>query len=261
MPETRKLPESSVSPGALRISSASPVTSASLTRHVPSTTTASAQTCSPVEKRTISSRTSEDTSTRFSRPSRTTAHCGAVNIFSASSAFLLRSSCTMPITALIMTTMTNERFKIDAFTATRHSASTRNTRLKYVRRFSRTICPVVRVGGSTGRLSQPAAARAAASASVSPSKGAASFTAISCRTASSSVFLRNSFKAPSPPPKKALCISIPFFRSFSIKTVLKLRKERLPSDDKSRRSFILSFYSMIMRRVRISVRRFRTRGE
>ena len=91
--------------------------------------------------------------------------------------------------------------------------------------------------------------------------GAASFTAISCRTASSSVFLRNSFKAPSPPPKKALYISIPFFRSFSIKTVLKLRKERLPSDDKSRRSFILSFYSMIMRRVRISVRRFRTRGE
>ena len=95
--------------------------------------------------------------------------------------------------------------------------------------------------------SVPAAARAAASASVSPSKGAASFTAISCRTASSSVFLRNSFKAPSPPPKKALCISIPFFRSFSIKTVLKLRKERLPSDDKSRRSF--DFYPSSRTRV------------
>ena len=128
----------------------------------------------------------------------------------------------MPITALIMTTMTNERFKIDAFTATRHSASTRNTRLKYVRRFSRTICLVVRVGGSTGRLSQPAAARAAASASVSPSKGAASFTVISCRTASSSVFLRNSFKAPSPPPKKSVMYQYTIFSLFFNKDRLKI---------------------------------------
>ena len=68
-PEMRKLPESSSSPGFLRISSASPVTRPSLTWHSPSSTRASAQTCSPAVNSTTSSRTSSRVGSLIRSPS------------------------------------------------------------------------------------------------------------------------------------------------------------------------------------------------
>ena len=91
-PLTTKLPERRLSPGFLTISSDSPVTSASLTRHSPETTSASAQIWQPGSKRTISSRTSCASVTCSSVPSRTTSNSAAAMIFSLSSLRCARRS-------------------------------------------------------------------------------------------------------------------------------------------------------------------------
>ena len=129
-PDTRKLPESSSEPGVFLISSASPVTRASLTRHSPVRTSASAHTWSPAEKTTTSSRTNRSTVVSVSSPPRITAAFGELSIFSSSSAFLLRSSCTMPIAALMTTTPMNRILVICECTAIIAAASNTKIALK-----------------------------------------------------------------------------------------------------------------------------------
>ena len=51
-------------------------------------------------------------------------------MFSSSRAFLLRSSCTMPMTALITTTTRKLKFKMEERTRTRHTAKITKMALK-----------------------------------------------------------------------------------------------------------------------------------
>ena len=187
LPLTTKLPESSASPGRLTISSASPVTSASLTRHSPAATTASAGIWSPGPKTAMSSRTSAAASVWTICPSRTARHFGADMIRRLSTFFLTRRSCTMPMNMLQKTGPRNVRFS-HCRTAMTQPASRKKRKLKYVQTFLTMICCTVAPGGSTGRLSQPPARRSSTCSPVSPSSGSASTAGISTRCGRSGSF-------------------------------------------------------------------------
>ena len=128
-PDTTKLPESSSSPGFFFISSASPVIRASFALHSPSTTTASAKIWPPAEKTTMSSRTISLVGIFRCLPSRMTAPCGSVSSVSLSSVRFERSSCTMPMAMLAMTTPMNMTFCQEP-TASTQAASRKKSILK-----------------------------------------------------------------------------------------------------------------------------------
>ena len=65
----------------------------------------------------------------------------------------------LPMTALAAT-IKRKVMSFQSPTSSRHTASTTKIRLKYVSRFSRTICLSDLVGEATDRLSQPASANA-----------------------------------------------------------------------------------------------------
>ena len=187
LPDTTKLPESSRSPGFLTISSASPVTSASLTRHSPAATTASAGIWSPGEKTAISSRTSWAASSSTVCPSRTARHFGAAMIFSPSTFFFTRRSCTMPMNILQNTGPRNVKFS-HCRTAITQPASRKNRKLKYVKTFFAMISRTDAPGDSTGALPQPPSSRSCACAALKPVSASASKTGISCRCGPSGSF-------------------------------------------------------------------------
>ena len=156
-PAERKLPESSASPGRLRTLSASPVSSAS----------------QPAFSTTMSPSTSSCGGTGVTLPPRTacTGRCSSRAM--ESSVRFTRSSCTMPMSALI-TTMPRNSVSRYAPTATQQAAKARNTKLKNVNRLSRTMRPAVFVRGFGASFARPAAARAAASSQDRPYSGRAS---------------------------------------------------------------------------------------
>ena len=129
LPLTKKLPESSWSPGSFLISSASPVMRDSLTWHDPSTTSASAKIWLPFWKITISSRTVRAVSKVNGSPLRMTVAFGAERMERLSSVFFDLSSCTMPMPVLAKTMKRNVKFRQDP-TAISAAARIKNTRLK-----------------------------------------------------------------------------------------------------------------------------------
>ena len=128
-PDTTKLPDMSLSPRLFVISSDSPVSSDSLTWISPADTTASAHIWFPALKMTISSSTSSSEFTFLTFPSLTTLAWGAFSMLIFSSTFLERTSCTIPIRVLMMTTGRKVRLRKDP---TRQSStpSTIKIRLK-----------------------------------------------------------------------------------------------------------------------------------
>ena len=172
-PAERKLPESSASPGRLRTLSASPVSSASFTSAAPVHSSASAGTWQPAFSTTMSPSTSSCGGTGVTLPPRTacTGRCSSRAM--ESSVRFTRSSCTMPMSALI-TTMPRNSVSRYAPTATQQAAKARNTKLKNVNRLSRTMRPAVFVKGFGASFARPAAARAAASSQDRPYSGRAS---------------------------------------------------------------------------------------
>ena len=114
-----------------------------------------------------SSRTSASDASSATAPSRTVRTLAAESSVSFSMVRLDRSCWTMPMTALAAT-IKRKVMSFQSPTSSRHTASTTKIRLKYVSRFSRTICLSDLVGEATDRLSQPASANAFAWAEVRP---------------------------------------------------------------------------------------------
>ena len=128
-PDTTKLPDSSLSPGAFAISSASPVSSASFTCTLPSSTRASAGIWLPALRIITSSRTSFSTGTSVSRPSRIAWALGILSSFSLSRVRLERISWKMPI-PVFASTISMKVSSLNDPTMIKSTASTVNIRLK-----------------------------------------------------------------------------------------------------------------------------------
>ena len=145
-PATVKLPLSTVSPGCLKIGSASPVSSDSFTsRPRTAITRPSTTTWSPGRNSNTSSSTTSLTGISTTRPSRTTLALGAVSSVSRSRVFLARSSWMMPMAVLAIITRPN-RASAGGATIRTITSITLRIQLKRVKTLLRMISAVVRLG-------------------------------------------------------------------------------------------------------------------
>ena len=134
-PEATKLPDISSSPGPLTISSASPVSRASLMAASPLTISASAGIWFPALSTITSPSTSLSIGTLVRLPSRITTALGSCRMLSPSSTFLACSSWKIPISVFAMITGRNVRLLKAPATINRR-LMIRKIRLKYVSTFS-----------------------------------------------------------------------------------------------------------------------------
>ncbi len=170
LPAVTKLPERTSSPCSFATGSASPDSrEMSTSNPLLATTVPSTTIWSPGPASTRSPTTTSSTRTVRLRPSRTTVAAGATRTERRSSVRLARSSCTIPITAFVTSTMPNSASWMGPTTRITTSSPPRIA-LKRVSTLACTIARTDRVDASATVLPRPAAWRAAASRSVRPAQ-------------------------------------------------------------------------------------------